>query len=326
MTQRVSASNLAFITRTSLFEIAALNNRAEIVRMLVSLGESAFALRQWGRLEQVGKTLTGLPLPLHYKAIGSYYSGIAASPFNQGDIKTAIPAFERAAENAPPVFQARAILSLGAMAAYARDRNNEARFYKAAIDRATRADCQDIHTIVEASRMMAVLHSLEGDHGRALDELENLWPMVRMVSRRDPVAYLKYLNSLAVELGEAGRVEHACKAISIVTAASFTLIYPELQETADDLAAMQQQAIIISVPDVEPQPEPQSKTSHSPESLFYFYRLWFPARPARLALPAHAQNIAPNPLNTTLARYIKCARIRAPDSYLKRVVFTQTTN
>ncbi len=328
MTQIVSASNLTFIIHTSLSEIAALNDRAESVRMLVSAGESAFAQRRWDDLAQVGEILANSFLPAPYQAIGAYYTGLAASFLGQSDREAALRAIEHAALNAPPVFQARALLSLGTIAANVGDRTSEAGFYREAIDRATRDDSRDIHTVVNARRGVAISLSLEGDHHRALDELESLWPMVRAIAAHDPVAYLDWLNSLAVELGEVGQVEQASKAAHIVIASPFASAYPYWQETADDLATMQSQAIIIQVPEIKPEPEtvpaiepeiiplpepePVSKTSSPPGPISLISWLWFLARPHCLA-PMRGHYTAPVLINPTLALYVKRARIRAPD-------------
>lgn len=317
MTQIASASNLAFIIHTSLSKIAALSDRAGFVRMLVSTGESAFAQRRWDDLSQIGNILANSSLPAPYQAIGAYYRGLAVNPFGQGDREVALRDLEHAALNAPPAFQARAVLSLGALAADIKDRSSEVELYREAIKRATHDDSQDIYTVVHARRGIAILHSLEGDHHRALDELEQLWPMVRAIAAHDPVTYLDWLNSLAVELGEVGQVEQAENAARIVIASPFVSAYPEWQETADDLAAMQSQAIIISVPEIEPQteadpqPEPLSKVFRLPEPLLLLCRLWSLARHS--LAPMRALYIAPVLINTILARYVTCARTRAPD-------------
>ena len=50
-----------------------------------------------------------------------------------------------------------------------------------------------------------------------------------------PHLYFVYLNSLAVELGEAGRKYEARNIIRHVIASPFAFAYPEWRETGEDL-------------------------------------------------------------------------------------------
>jgi hypothetical protein len=61
----------------------------------------------------------------------------------------------------------------------------------------------------------------------------------------DPIVYYDYLNSLAVELGAAGRKYEARNIIRHVLASPFARAYPEWRGTADDLSGPSRSFIVI---------------------------------------------------------------------------------
>ena len=83
--------------------------------------------------------------------------------------------------------------------------------------------------------MTTVVKALEGDHRGALGDLEKMLPLVRIASASQPYAYYDYLNSLAVELGEVGRLEEAKNVSRIVLASPFAPAYPEWRETHEEI-------------------------------------------------------------------------------------------
>jgi hypothetical protein len=93
----------------------------------------------------------------------------------------------------------------------------------------------DPMTLYIASRMTAVMKSIEGDHRGALTGLEKMFPLVRMASLQQSYAYYDYLNTLAVELTEAGRLAEARNAAQIALASPFAYAYPEWRDTLDEI-------------------------------------------------------------------------------------------
>jgi hypothetical protein len=83
--------------------------------------------------------------------------------------------------------------------------------------------------------MIAVVKATDGDHRGALADLEKMFPLVRMASAQQPYAYYDYLNTLAVELTEAGRLDEAGIASRIALASPFGHAYPEWRDTLDDI-------------------------------------------------------------------------------------------
>ncbi len=256
MQHRAAIKNFAFIlTSVSRFSSLSLQDREKLLRGLVSLGDTAYALRQWDRLEDVGKALVSLPLPDSKKAIGYYFQGLAANPKAKGDNRKACSLFARVIDQAPLYFRAKALVSIGCQNIAAGNWQQGYNYNIQAASLATQSE--DWLTVINAHSAIAILHSFEGDHRRALDKLESLWPMVRAIHRANPVAYLDYLNSLAIELSEVGHTDQARNAINIALSSSLAVLYPEWHETAREIEQIASAPVIVIVPDL--QPETQSK-------------------------------------------------------------------
>jgi hypothetical protein len=134
-----------------------------------------------------------------------------------------------------PAYRARALQSLGWIQLADGGRCDAAlQFYAAA----ARIPCDHhLHILAESRRMTAVVRALQGDHIASLKELERLSPLIDVVSRYYPFAYYQYLNSLAVEFGEVGRIEEAKRVCSITLASPYAAVFPELTETKKELDA-----------------------------------------------------------------------------------------
>jgi hypothetical protein len=103
--------------------------------------------------------------------------------------------------------------------------------------------------IITALRGIAVLKAKEGYHKHALKDLESIYPLARYAP---PHIYFDYLNSLAVELGEAGRKYEARNIIKHVLASPYAFAYPEWRETAEDLREANRSFALISLSPPKP--------------------------------------------------------------------------
>ena len=134
--------------------------------------------------------------------------------------------------------------------------------------------------LVTASRATAVLQAREGFHNLALKNLENITPLIRYVQ---PKVYFDYLNSYAVELGEAGRIEEALKVCQITLASPFINAYPEWRETGQDLALRGYKSrslvpIIQSFPgNVAQLPQREPSEPHEPSATSIQSKIFGPA-------------------------------------------------
>ena len=194
----------------------------ELGNKLVQEAEAARVFRQIDRLEELGSILSNLPLK-EYQVIGHYYQGWCL--YRRGENSRAI--FESVIEQSI-AYRAKAFISLAAIQARSGDYASELNCYKEAIKHA-----RNPTTMVTALRASAVVKAKEGYHMQALKDLENLMPLVRFAK---PHLYYDFLNSLAVELCVAGRLEEACNISNIVLASPLAFAYPEWRETSDEIA------------------------------------------------------------------------------------------
>ena len=225
-------------------------------RRLVAIADHTHFARQMNAVEQASQLMLALPISKELKAIARYYQAVCIK--REGDFDGARRLLERVAEEAPPKFRARAILTIGATY-YERGEAEAALPFYLAAGKAAR-DC-DLSTLARSQKMIAVVRSIHGDHKQALADLERLFPMVRALSKYYPAFYYEFLNSLAVELGEVGRINEAKAASAIALASPFASAYPEFAETRDELEAKRTSATpsivaVSAAPEPAPSPKP----------------------------------------------------------------------
>ncbi|MGA9774223.1 MAG: hypothetical protein WBV94_34665 [Blastocatellia bacterium] len=206
----------------------------KVANIVIRLAHHAYTLRRADIIEQASQILLTLPLTPEYQSIGLYYYAISIE--KQGRRAEACVLLERVAEKAPLHFRARATHLLGLFTHAQGDFNGAWSLYIEASRIAINDKCQDPQTIVNTQQNIAILKSLEGDHRRALNDLENLFPLVRVVGTSDPYKYYHFLNSYAVELSEVGRLDDAHNVCKIVLASPYAFAYPEWRETGNDIA------------------------------------------------------------------------------------------
>jgi hypothetical protein len=240
---------------------------------LIHLAEQACAFRQPDTVIELGGILSDFPIK-QYQSIGHYYLATALNRPGAGELDKTKSMFELVADTAPPKYRAKAIHSLAAVSAYGKDPDSELYFFVEAL----KASC-DIATSLKVLRGIAVNKSRAGDHNHALKELEQMLPLIKYAP---PHIYFDYLNSLAVELGEVGRKYEARNVIQHVIASPFASVYPEWQETAQELKEPDRSFISVSrsAPKIErkhveiktkPLPEPEQE--EKPADVLPFQKL-----------------------------------------------------
>lgn len=206
---------------------------------LVALAEQAYGLRQLDRIEDLSQALLALPLPGQYTSAARYFRGVEL--IRRGELDAAKSVLEAVAADPPHRYTARAIQSLGVTFHARGDFESALKLYLEASCRAVEKESLDPLTTLVVHRNIAVLKSGHGDHHGALADLERMARFARAVGSIHPQAYYDYLNSLAVELGELGRLEEAARASRIALSSSFAVAYPEWRQTFDEIATKQQQ-------------------------------------------------------------------------------------
>ena len=253
------------------------------------MAEVACSQRHINELQSLGQLLESTQ---RYRFIGTYYRGLAALKFGRGDLSYAQGLLEQASEFAPAQYKAKAILSLSGIEKY---RGNISGQLQHCL-RAQRIEQADYYTRIEASRAIALIHSFEGEHRRAVEQLEALHPIVRHFARVNPRLYFDLLNSLAVEYAECGRVEEAKAAIRPVITSPLARSIEEYKQTAAEIVAQQSSKaiIVVAIPPTAP-----DDLEDRPRTLIYSEPLTL----MRLPLAP------PSPIP---ARLLTCAPIHGP--------------
>lgn len=190
----------------------------ELGNRLVRYAQYAHAVRRVGLVREAAEILSSFPLE-QYQSIGQYY--LAWCDRKKSDNSTSI--LEKLTETAPAHYRARAMHVLATIAARKQESETELHWLMESLR---------VHASVEGFRGIAVLKAREGFHASALKSLEDIIPYLK---HAEPLAYYDFLNSYAVELGEAGRKQEARNISRIVLASSLASAYPEWQETAREL-------------------------------------------------------------------------------------------
>lgn len=209
---------------------------------LITLAEHALGMRETQIVEQVGQMLMNIPLPQGYFSIGQYYKALSLT--KRGDISSSTAILEQlAASPATPIkYRARALKAIGGNHLDLGNFDESLRFFLEACRAASPKYGGDLLTATLSPWMIAVLRSIDGDHKRALEDLENLSPFVHLLAPVYPRYYYFYANALAVEWGEAGRLEEARQACLKALASPYADVNPEWHETAKDISQKAQRA------------------------------------------------------------------------------------
>ncbi|MEK6324772.1 MAG: hypothetical protein AABN33_24280 [Acidobacteriota bacterium] len=202
---------------------------------LIVLAEQAHAFRQMNVIEQVSQILGSLPLSRQYEAVSRYYQALCIQSFGRGDIEQAISLLEGVAETVPTRYRARVMISLGANARNRCDNQSALSFYSDAARFISLSGLYDPYAATHTQKMVAVISGEDGNHRDALEMLENLFPLAHAMRPSQPHVYYDYMNSLAVELCEVGRLEEARNVSRIVLASPFASAYPEWRETREEI-------------------------------------------------------------------------------------------
>jgi tetratricopeptide (TPR) repeat protein len=217
---------------------------------LLAQAEQAYALRQGERIEELSRALYSLPLPDKYKSAACFFQALGLR--RRGELRAATSLLERVATEPVHEYTSRAIQSLGAECQVHGDFESALKFYFEASRLGTQKGKSDPRTALFVHRNIAVVKSLRGDHRGALADLERMSGFAKAVGSIQPQMYYDYLNSLAVEYGELGRLDEAARASRMALSSSFAGAYPEWRQTLDDIESKRQRpshsAVAVRLP------------------------------------------------------------------------------
>ena len=183
--------------------------------------KAAHAFRQVERVGELSNLLLNIPIK-EYQLIGQYYLYWCRYRNHECDIASLEAIIDHTR-----TYKAQALLSRGTLE-YDHRRHQEAFYFYAEALKAR----PNVSEYIAISRAIAVAKATDGFHKLALTDMEKLLPIIK---HAEPRLYYDFLNSYAVELGEAGRKQEARNISRFVLASPFAHAYPEWQETANDL-------------------------------------------------------------------------------------------
>jgi len=205
-----------------------------IGKRLITIAHHCYTLRQMDVVERVSQLLINLPLPYSYRSIGHYYHSFRLR--QEGKINEAQALLETLPDKVPEWYRAKVVLSLAGLVFDNGDVESALSLYLEAGHIALREQSFDLFTATHTQKMVAVTKSISGDHRGALVDLETLISFAFPFRFLQPQVYNDYLNSFAVELTEAGRLEEASNVSRIVLASPYVFAYPEWRETGQEVA------------------------------------------------------------------------------------------
>ncbi|MFY9554949.1 MAG: hypothetical protein WAV20_18590 [Blastocatellia bacterium] len=215
---------------------------AGIATCLATVADHAHGIRRFEVVGCASQLLFNLPLPGPFEHIAHYYEALSLNRSGFGDTAQASVLFEQAANNGPFQYRARALAALGTNSFDIGDYETAAWFYREVLRILARSKHFEPVAIYTALGMMALIAGMRGDHQGAVADLEKLFPIARLTYSKQPDLYYDYLNALAVELGEVGRLAQARWASEIASASPFAMVYPNWPETYGEIDAKQRRA------------------------------------------------------------------------------------
>ena len=282
---------------------------------LAAIARHAYLAKQMSAVEQASQIMLALPITGQLEGIARYYQALCS--WRYGDRDGARQSLERVVEEATPQYRARALQIIGLTYHECGEVDEALPFYLAA--GRTAASC-DLLTLAESQWMTAIVRGIHGDHKQATADLERVFPLVCAVGKYYPASYYDFLNSLAVELCEVGRIPEAEAACAIALASPFAAVHPNWTESRDEIAAKRDSATpsIVAInraPKAEPSQQIEPEFKPQPSRAFSFnWRAHKKGSVQRSIKPiAATATIANNETNQSiLDRVMICNSPRAP--------------
>jgi hypothetical protein len=279
---------------------------------LTRLAEIAYGQRNIPALERLSTELCSLPSDSARDA-GMYYAAIIAK--REGRLDYARTILESLIDS--PTFGARATQTLACVFECLGEHSRASRLH------ALTSRSHDLLAKFGALIQSSSLKSQLGDHHAALNDLESLWPVIRVASVAHPHLFYTYQNELAYELAQVGMLREAAKHSAIACASPVASAYSEWQETreeiAEGLAQLEQRALIVSAAVAD---ETVCRGRQKREEKRERHALAGVARSIYGRPPRRAhQKPTPEPVvisdcasSFIQSRVVVCARIRAPSA------------
>ena len=270
---RINAKNVSLVLKrdTSLAGLLAalearlrVNSKVDVQasgRVLLSLARSASVNRQLARLEAICDLIFTFLPETHFANTALYYK--ARCLHQRGSTAEARLQLGSAIELAPEKYRPGAMLAL---ACTYLDTGEISEFRSISREAAKAARGINLLSETQALRNVAVAHAILGDHKNALSMLVALSPVMREIGTHYPADLLNHQNNLAIELGEAGRVDEANSLIDSVLSSPLAENQPEWHDTKSELATKSRWVFTPFAMALGAPPEAESKAASSSNS------------------------------------------------------------
>ena len=189
----------------------------------IQAAERCYCLKNTKGQYEFGSILKNFPPP--FNIIGEYYQ--AFHLYKQGERDTAIEKLTAVREQGIPYYQAKSLLTFGAI------HQVEGNLDEAMKVRLAASKSEILSITLDAAIGIAALLGGQGKHDKAVEYLESVLPHASKLGDV-PLQYDLY-NSYATELAEIGKTEQAQKAIEPVILSPYTPYYPNWPETAKEI-------------------------------------------------------------------------------------------
>lgn len=194
---------------------------------LVAAAERAHLARTYEALECVAKTLLN-----HQRTeyIGLYYTAILARNRQTLDSAVIRNFLETVLDDGPDAYRGRALLSLGVSSVQEGNFAEAERYYQEAV-------CASDDSALQAfaTKNLASLHGMQGDHMGAVDKLTRLLVPAYKLGKWYGPFYYDCLNSVAVEVAIIGDRERAAAVLAPVISSPWAARFPEWLATAREI-------------------------------------------------------------------------------------------
>ncbi len=218
------------------------------VRILQQI-KAAHAFRQVEQVRELATILGNIPIK-EYQLIGQYYliwCNYRESVFKAEALENLI--------GQTRTYKTNVLLSRAAIEVCQGKMETGLYFYNEALHTAP-----VISDYIYIKLGVAQVKGFEGFHQSALNDIENLLPIIRYT---EPKKFFETLNSYATELGEAGRRDEARNVMRVVLSSPFIHAYPEWQQTAADLQGGSRS--LVQVAGLRVSPDNVLSLPHGPE-------------------------------------------------------------
>jgi tetratricopeptide (TPR) repeat protein len=202
-------------------------------RHILTQIEAAQAFRQVERVRELAGILINIPIK-EYQLVAQYYLVWCKCRENYFPIELLENIIDRTS-----IFKVKALSCRGTVEWYKGNNEVAMYFYNEALKASP-----TVSEYIDLSKAIAVLKSQEGFHKSAIRDLEKLLPITR---HAEPLIYTLFLNTYAIELSLAGRLDEAENASVIAASSPFGPYYPEVQETLFDIRSTRKRPRYIQI-------------------------------------------------------------------------------